>query len=140
MHSVATPATMQDDPRYDDVLLDVFDALQARIAVAVAAGIARDRIMVDPGIGFGKTQAHNITLIRGISLFHDLGVPVLLGASRKRFIGSIGHEPQADRRGPGSVAVALAGVAQGVQMIRVHDVAETRQALRLWQAVNGVDA
>ncbi len=73
MHSVATPATMQDDPRYDDVLLDVFDALQARIAVAVAAGIARDRIMVDPGIGFGKTQAHNIALIRGISLFHDLG-------------------------------------------------------------------
>lgn len=140
MHSVATPATMQDDPRYDDVLLDVFDALQARIAVAVAAGIPRDRIMVDPGIGFGKTQAHNIALIRGISLFHDLGVPVLLGASRKRFIGSIGHEPQADRRGPGSVAVALAGVAQGVQMIRVHDVAETRQALRLWQAVNGVDA
>ena len=140
MHSVATPATMQDDPRYDDVLLDVFDALQARIAVAVAAGIARDRIMVDPGIGFGKTQAHNIALIRGISLFHDLGVPVLLGASRKRFIGSIGQEPQADRRGPGSVAVALAGVAQGVQMIRVHDVAETRQALRLWQAVNGVDA
>jgi dihydropteroate synthase len=140
MHSVATPATMQNDPHYDDVLLDVFDALQARIAVAVAAGIPRDRIMVDPGIGFGKTQAHNIALIRGISLFHDLGVPVLLGASRKRFIGSIGQEPQADRRGPGSVAVALAGVAQGVQMIRVHDVAETRQALRLWQAVNGVDA
>ena len=130
---------MQDDPRYDDVLLDVFDFLKGRIAVAEAAGIPRARIMVDPGIGFGKTAAHNLTLIRGLSLFHDLGVPVLLGASRKRFIGTIGGEEQADRRMPGSVAVALAGAAQGPQVLRVHDVAETRQALRLWQAVNGVD-
>ena len=139
MHSVKTPATMQDDPRYEDVLLDVFDFLMARIAVAEAAGIPRARIMVDPGIGFGKTAAHNLTLIRGLSLFHDLGVPVLLGASRKRFIGTIGREDVAEARMPGSVAVALAGVAQGAQMLRVHDVAETRQALRLWQAVNGVD-
>ncbi|WRH61891.1 MAG: dihydropteroate synthase [Fuscovulum sp.] len=139
MHAVKTPATMQDDPRYDDVLLDVYDFLKDRIAVAEAAGIPRARIMVDPGIGFGKTAAHNLTLIRGLSLFHDLGVPVLLGASRKRFIGTIGGEDQADRRMPGSVAVALAGVAQGAQVLRVHDVAETRQALRLWQAVNGVD-
>jgi dihydropteroate synthase len=139
MHSVKTPATMQDDPRYDDVLLDVYDFLMARIAVAEAAGIPRARIMVDPGIGFGKTAAHNLTLIRGLSLFHDLGVPVLLGASRKRFIGTIGREDVAEARMPGSVAVALAGVAQGAQMLRVHDVAETRQALRLWQAVNGVD-
>jgi dihydropteroate synthase len=139
MHSVKTPATMQDDPRYDDVLLDVFDFLKARIAVADSAGIPRARIMVDPGIGFGKTAAHNLTLIRGLSLFHDLGVPVLLGASRKRFIGTIGREDVAEARMPGSVAVALAGVAQGAQMLRVHDVAETRQALRLWQAVNGVD-
>lgn len=139
MHAVKTPATMQDDPRYDDVLLDVYDFLKDRIAVAEAAGIPRARIMVDPGIGFGKTAAHNLTLIRGLSLFHDLGVPVLLGASRKRFIGTIGGEDQADRRMPGSVAVALAGVAQGAQVLRVHEVAETRQALRLWQAVNGVD-
>jgi dihydropteroate synthase len=139
MHAVKTPATMQDDPRYDDVLLDVYDFLKDRIAVAEAAGIPLARIMVDPGIGFGKTAAHNLTLIRGLSLFHDLGVPVLLGASRKRFIGTIGGEDQADRRMPGSVAVALAGVAQGAQVLRVHDVAETRQALRLWQAVNGVD-
>ena len=139
MHSVKTPATMQDDPLYDDVLLDVFDFLNARIAVAEAAGIPRARIMVDPGIGFGKTAAHNLALIRGLSLFHDLGVPVLLGASRKRFIGTIGREDVAEARMPGSVAVALAGVAQGAQMLRVHDVAETRQALRLWQAVNGVD-
>jgi len=137
MHSIKTPATMQDDPRYEDVLLDVYDFLKARIAVAEAAGIPRDRIMVDPGIGFGKTAAHNLALIRRLSLFHALGVPVLLGASRKRFIGTIGGEALAEQRVAGSLAVALAGVAQGVQVLRVHDVAETRQALRLWQAVRG---
>ncbi|MBL4928683.1 dihydropteroate synthase [Tabrizicola sp. KVB23] len=135
MHSIATPETMQDDPYYDDVLLDVYDALAARVAEAEAAGIARDRIAVDPGIGFGKTLAHNLALLNRLSLFHGLGVPVLLGASRKRFIGTIGAEAEAARRMPGSLAVALAGVAQGVQMIRVHDVAETRQALSLWRAV-----
>ena len=138
MHSVGTPATMQDDPRYEDVLLDVYDFLKARIAAAEAAGIARDRIMVDPGIGFGKTAEHNLALIRRLSLFHDLGTPVLLGASRKRFIGAIGRESVAERRVAGSLAVALAGVAQGAQVLRVHDVVETRQALRLWQAVRGM--
>ena len=138
MHALATPATMQDDPRYGDVLLDVYDALALRIAAAVAAGIARDRIVIDPGIGFGKTVAHNLALVRGMSLFHGLGLPVMLGASRKRFIGSIGGE--ADARMPGSVAVALAGVRQGVQMLRVHDVAETRQALSLWQATSKGEA
>jgi dihydropteroate synthase len=135
MHAQGDPATMQADPQYDDVLLDVFDFLAARVAVAEAAGIARDRIAVDPGIGFGKTLQHNLTLLNRLSLFHDLGLPVLLGASRKRFIGTIGAEAEAARRMPGSLAVALAGVAQGMQMIRVHDVAETRQALSLWQAV-----
>lgn len=135
MHSLASPETMQDDPRYDDVLLDVYDALAARLAAAQAAGIPRDRLAVDPGIGFGKTLEHNLALLNRLSLFHGLGVPVLLGASRKRFIGTIGAEAEAARRMPGSLAVALAGVAQGVQMIRVHDVAETRQALSLWQAV-----
>ena len=134
MHSIETPITMQDDPRYEDVLLDVYDALAARLAVAEAAGIARDRLAIDPGIGFGKTLEHNLALLARLSVFHDLGVPVLLGASRKRFIGTIGAEAEAARRMPGSLAVALAGVAQGMQMIRVHDVAETRQALRLWQA------
>lgn len=136
MHAQGGPETMQDDPRYDDVLLDVYDALAARVAAAEAAGIARDRLLVDPGIGFGKTVAHNLALIRGLSLFHALGLPMVLGASRKRFIGTIGKEPQADRRIPGSLAVALAGVAQGAQIVRVHDVAETRQALELWQAIN----
>lgn len=135
MHARGDPATMQVDPRYDDVLLDVFDFLAARVALAEAAGIPRDRIAVDPGIGFGKTLEHNLTLLNRLSLFHDLGLPVLLGASRKRFIGTIGAEAEARRRMPGSVAVALAGVAQGMQMIRVHDVTETRQALSLWQAV-----
>lgn len=138
MHSVGTPATMQDDPRYEDVLLDVYDFLKARIAAAEAAGIAHERIMVDPGIGFGKTAEHNLALIRRLSLFHDLGVPVLLGASRKRFIGAIGRESVAERRVAGSLAVALAGVAQGAQVLRVHDVVEMRQALRLWQAVRGM--
>ncbi|MFN3971836.1 MAG: dihydropteroate synthase [Gemmobacter sp.] len=136
MHAQGTPETMQDDPRYADVLLDVFDALEVRIAAAEAAGIRRDRLVIDPGIGFGKTLAHNLALIRRLSLFHALGVPVLLGASRKRFIGAIGKEPQADRRMPGSVAVALAGLAQGAQIVRVHDVAATRQAMALWQAIH----
>lgn len=137
MHHQGTPETMQDAPAYDDVVLDVYDWLADRVAAVEAMGIARARIMVDPGIGFGKTQAHNLALLHRLSLLHGLGCPVLLGASRKRFIGAIGGAAEAPARMPGSVAVALAGVAQGVQMIRVHDVAETRQALRLWQAVNG---
>ena len=140
MHSIASPATMQDDPHYDDVLLDVFDTLKSRVDAAEAAGIARKNIAIDPGIGFGKTLAHNLTLLASLSLFHDLGLPVLLGASRKRFIGTLTAEAEAQRRMPGSLAVALAGVAQGVQMIRVHDVAETRQALSLWQAVTKGEA
>lgn len=91
--------------------------------------------MTDPGIGFGKTLEHNLALLRRLSLFHGLGCPILLGASRKRFIGTLADEPSAERRMAGSVAVALAGAAQGAQILRVHDVRETRQALILWQAV-----
>jgi dihydropteroate synthase len=136
MHSQGLPATMQDDPHYGDVLLDVYDALAARLALAVALGIDRSKIALDPGIGFGKTASHNLALLRGLSLFHGLGCPILLGTSRKRFIGAIGGGERAEARMPGSVATALAGVAQGAQIIRVHDVAETRQALRLWQSLN----
>lgn len=139
MHAKGLPANMQDEPSYADVLLDVFDELQTRIARALACGIDRSRIAVDPGIGFGKTAAHNLALIRGLSLLHGLGCPILLGASRKRFIGSIGRAEAADQRVPGSLAVALAGIAQGAQLTRVHDVAETRQALRLWQAMQTGD-
>ncbi len=140
MHAQGTPATMQDDPRYGDVLLDVYDELAARLAAAVAQGISPDRIVLDPGIGFGKTATHNLALIRGLSMLHGLGCPILLGASRKRFIGSVGGglggTDSAEARTPGSLAVALAGFAQGVQITRVHDAGETRQALRLWQALN----
>lgn len=135
MHAQGTPATMQVDPQYEDVLLDVYDFLEERIGAAEAAGISRARIITDPGIGFGKNVQHNLNLIRGLSLFHGLGCPILLGASRKRFIGTIGQVPEADRRGPGTLAVTLAGIAQGVQIHRVHDTTETRQALRLWQAI-----
>ncbi|WP_037253331.1 dihydropteroate synthase [Roseobacter sp. SK209-2-6] len=135
MHSQGDPETMQEDPRYGNVLLDVYDFLEAQIDRLEATGVPRDRIVVDPGIGFGKTEAHNLALLKGLSLFHALGCPILLGVSRKRFIGEIGQEPQADKRAPGSIAVALAGVAKGVQILRVHDVAETAQALRLWQAI-----
>lgn len=137
MHAQGDPQTMQKDPRYDDVLLDVYDFLQSRIAATEAAGIPRARIMVDPGIGFGKTLDHNLTLLKGLSLFHALGCPILLGASRKRFIGTLGNAPEARDRMPGSVAVALAGVSQGAQVLRVHDVAETRQALALHRALIG---
>ncbi|MFB2531069.1 dihydropteroate synthase [Paracoccus sp. p3-h83] len=137
MHHQGTPATMQADPRYDDVLLDVYDWLAAAVAKAEAAGIARHRILIDPGIGFGKTQAHNLTLLRNIALFHGLGLPILLGVSRKRFIGAIGGAEAADARGPGTLAVTLAAVAQGVQIHRVHDVDQISQGLRLWQAIQG---
>ncbi len=136
MHAQGVPATMQDNPLYADVLLDVYDALAARLARAEALGIDRGRIVLDPGIGFGKKQTHNLALLRGLSLFHGLGCAILLGTSRKRFIGSIGEAADPQDRAPGSIATALAGVAQGVQIVRVHDVAETRQALRLWQALN----
>ena len=135
MHAQGTPQTMQHDPQYEDVLLDVYDFLAEKVAEAEAAGIPRHCIMVDPGIGFGKTLDHNLTLIRGLSLFHGLGCAILLGVSRKKFIGTIGGEAEAARRAPGSVAVALAGVAQGAQVLRVHDVWETRQALALWRSV-----
>ena len=136
MHAQGLPGNMQDDPRYDDVLLDVYDALAQRIARAEAAGIARARIVIDPGIGFGKTLDHNLAILRRMSLYHGLGVPVLLGASRKRFVGTIGGADRAADRVPGTLALTLAAVAQGVQIHRVHDVAEMAQGLRLWQALN----
>lgn len=134
MHALGDPATMQQDPQYDDVLLDVYDFLATQIAALEATGVPRARIIADPGIGFGKTLEHNLTLLGRLSLFHSLGVPILLAASRKRFIGTIGNEPQADARAPGSIAVALAGLAHGIQMVRVHDVPQTLQAIALWRA------
>jgi len=138
MHAQGRPDTMQDNPRYDDVLLDVCDFLETRLKAAEAAGIPRTKVVVDPGIGFGKTLQHNVTLLRGLSLFHSLGAPILLGASRKRFIAEISDAPEMAARMPGSVAVALWGVTQGVQILRVHDVLETRQAMSLQLALSGV--
>jgi len=134
MHAQGEPQTMQQNPTYDDVLLDVYDALAARIDMLVSQGIPRNQITADPGIGFGKTLEHNLAILQRISLFHGLGVPILLGASRKRFIGTLGNAPEAQDRAPGSVAVALAAIAQGVQIIRAHDVAEHAQAIALWRA------
>ncbi len=135
MHALGDPRTMQDDPRYDDVLLDVFDYLEARIAACAAAGIAPAKIIADPGIGFGKTLAHNLSLLDGLTLFHGLGVPLLVGASRKRFIGTLSGVERADERVSGSIGAALAALSQGCQILRVHDVAETRQALMVWRAI-----
>ena len=134
MQALGDPATMQDDPVYDNVLLDIYDFLESRIVALEALGLPRDQMLADPGIGFGKTIQHNLTLLQNISLFHGLGVPLLLGVSRKGFIGKIGQEPRAEARVPGSIAVGLAALAQGVHILRVHDVAETAQAVRLWQA------
>jgi dihydropteroate synthase len=139
MHAQGDPATMQENPTYDYVLLDVYDFLETQVERLTSLGIARDQIVVDPGIGFGKTLAHNLALLARLSLFHGLGCPILLGASRKKFIGTIGKASLAQERMPGSVSVALEGVAQGAQIVRVHDVAETRQALNLWQAVTTGD-
>jgi dihydropteroate synthase len=135
MHAQGAPKTMQDDPRYGDVVFDVFDALAARVEQAEAAGIPRARILLDIGIGFGKTLSHNLDLLRSISLFHGLGCPLLLGVSRKRFIGEISGTEAVDARMPGTLAVTLAALGQGVQMHRVHDVNEIAQGVDLWRAV-----
>ena len=135
MHAQGDPANMQENPRYENVVQDVYAFLARRVDNLTAKGIPRNQIIVDPGIGFGKTLDHNLALLRDIAVFHGLGCPILLGASRKRFIGVIGDAPNAADRGPGSIAVGLAALAQGVQLLRVHDVAMTTQAIRLWQAV-----
>lgn len=133
MHAKGEPKIMQDDPAYGDVVLEVFDYLEARIAAALAVGIDRARIAADPGIGFGKTMAHNLALLAKLSLYHGLGVPLLVGASRKRFIRGVsgGETPRA--REPGSFAAAIVAGSQGAQILRVHDVAGTRQALEVWR-------
>lgn len=135
MHAQGAPKTMQDAPSYEDVLLDVYDYLEARIQMAEAAGIPRARIMIDPGIGFGKRPEHNLLLLQNISLFHALGCVILLGASRKKFIGDITGTASAKDRTFGSVAVAILAVTQGVQMMRVHDIKPTKQAISMQMAI-----
>jgi dihydropteroate synthase len=136
MHMRGEPQSMQADPRYDDVVAEVCAELAARAGAAMAAGVVRERIWLDPGIGFGKTLVHNLALTANLDRLVDLGFPVLFGASRKRMIAGV--DPTAtdpgDRLG-GSVALALAAAGQGARMIRVHDVRETVQALRLQAAL-----
>lgn len=135
MHSRGTPQTMLKDTGYDDVLAEVYGALEERVQACLAAGIPRGRIAIDPGIGFAKTGEQNLVLLRDIATFHGLGCAVMVGASRKRFIGTITSVAEPAARIAGSLAVALHMAAQGVQILRVHDVAETRRALALWRAV-----
>ncbi|TPG40461.1 dihydropteroate synthase [Sphingomonas koreensis] len=135
MHSPDPKKGPHGGSGYDNVLLDVFDWLEARIAAAVAAGIDRARIIVDPGIGFGKSLADNLTLLNGLALFHGLGCPLLLGASRKRMIGALSNEAPVGERLGGSIALAIKGASLGAQLIRVHDVPETVQALRVWRGL-----
>jgi dihydropteroate synthase len=135
MHHQGDPQTMQDNPRYDDVLVEVYLWLEERIAAAEAAGIAREKILVDPGFGFGKNVGHNLELMNGLALLHSLGCPIVIGASRKRTIGALSAEAPADRRLGGSLAFAVKGTEQGAQIIRAHDVFETVQALKVWRGL-----
>ena len=135
MHAPGEGEDLHGSGEYGDVVLDVFDWLAARRDAALAAGIARDRIVLDPGIGFGKSLADNLALMNALPLFHALGQPLLLGASRKRMIGALSNEAPAHQRVAGSVALALKGLDAGVQLLRVHDVPETMQALRVWRGL-----
>ena len=135
MHHQGAPEVMQDDPRYGDVLVEVYLWLEDRIAAAVEAGVSRDKMLIDPGFGFGKNVGHNLELMNGLALFHSLGCPLVVGASRKRTIGALSNEAPADRRIGGSIAFALKAAEQGAHILRVHDVFETVQALRVWRGL-----
>ena len=135
MHAQGDPKTMNENPQYTDVALDVFDFLEQRIHACEAVGIPKSKIVADPGIGFGKHLHHNVAVLSAMSLYHGLGVPILLGASRKKLIGQLCNVEDPKARVPGSIAAALSSIAQGVQIVRVHDVAATRQAVSVWEAI-----
>ncbi len=135
MHAPGAGEDLHADGQYRDVVLDVFDWLADRRDCALAAGIARDRIVLDPGIGFGKSVADNLALLNALPLFHSLGQPLLVGASRKRLIGALSNEAPTHQRMPGSLALALRAMDAGVQLLRVHDVPETVQSLRVWRGL-----
>jgi dihydropteroate synthase len=134
MHMQGTPATMQSDPRYDDVVVEVRDFLASRARALEAAGVSRERIVLDPGFGFGKNFAHNVALVKGLAAIAALGYPVLAGLSRKRMIGEITGRAVGERVA-GSVAAALAAVQNGASLVRVHDVKPTVDALKVWAAL-----
>jgi dihydropteroate synthase len=135
MHMRGEPGTMQRDPSYDLASLDIADYLAARVGACVAAGVPPHRIVIDPGIGFGKTVEHNLEVLARLTLFHALGCGVLVGLSRKSTIARVSDGAPVEARLPGSIAGALQALRQGVQILRVHDVAETRQAIAVWQAI-----
>jgi len=135
MHMQGEPRTMQDNPTYDDAVLDIITYMGARLDALTASGIARNKIAIDPGIGFGKNLDHNLHILSHIDAFHGLGQPLVLGVSRKSFISRIDREAAPKDRVAGSIAAAIAGWDRGVQIFRVHDVAETRQALAVWMAI-----
>ena len=135
MHKQGNPQTMQQQPHYQNVMVEVRDFLRERLAAAEAAGIARERIVIDPGFGFGKTLAHNLDLLRHLDRLRELGAPVLAGLSRKSMLGAITGQ-DVDHRVSASVAAALIAVQRGASIVRVHDVRETVDALKIWSAVN----
>lgn len=135
MHHSGSAKSLHDRPMSADPLIEVYDWLEFRVTAVEAAGVPRDRIIVDPGIGFGKTVQENLALLNGLALFQGLGCAVMLGASRKRLIGALSNEASVEDRLGGSVALALFGAARGAQLLRVHDVAETVQALRVWRGL-----
>ncbi|KQT31895.1 dihydropteroate synthase [Sphingomonas sp. Leaf412] len=135
MHSPDPAKGPHGGDGYADVVTEVLDWLEARVEAVVAGGVDRARIMVDPGIGFGKSLSDNLALLNALPAFHGLGCPIMLGASRKRLVGALDNEAPVERRLGGSVALALAGAAAGVQVLRVHDVGETVQALRVWRGL-----
>ena len=136
MHMKGTPETMQGKPKYEDVVEEIYDYLKARIDACEKRSIARHNIIIDPGIGFGKTLEDNLKILKNLDKFQNLGAAVLLGASRKSFIEKICFETPVDQRLAGSIAAAIKGLQQGVQIFRVHDVAETKQAFTVWQAMS----
>ena len=140
MHAQGAPKTMQLNPRYDDVLLDVYDGLEILVERALAAGIKRERICIDPGIGFGKSFAQNLRLMAGLTLFHGLGAPLLVGLSRKGFVGAVSGEKLAHERVFGSVGGALHAAQAGAHILRVHDVRATRAALSMFTASHDPDS
>jgi len=136
MHMLGNPRTMQDDPRYDDVVAEVRGFLAGRLEAAVAAGVPEEGIWLDPGIGFGKTGAHNMELLRRLGELRELGRPLVIGTSRKSFIGRIDGSPPDERLG-GTIASSVLAAVEGAAVLRVHDVAEVRQALTVVAAVLG---
>jgi dihydropteroate synthase len=135
MHAPGEGDDLHTGGIYSDIVLDVFDWLAARRDEAVAGGIPREKIVLDPGIGFGKTLADNLALINALPLFHALGQPLLVGASRKRMIGALSGEAPAHQRLGGSIMLAVRALEAGVQLLRVHDVPETVQAMRVWRGL-----